>query len=132
MSISNLTLLNAPTISVSGGTTRTYGPDGTPITRGVQVSDISNADITTREACIFRNTNGQLQKDNTWSKDRRSAKIVSPAVLANGTQDFSYIEINLVKSPLRDANTLANLKEKAIQLLQDADVTAFWSTGSVG
>lgn len=132
MSIENLTLLTGPTIAVSGGTTQTFAPDGSVVNRGVSVSDVAEADIRTRDVCVFKNTNGSLQNDGSWSKDRRSVKFVSPDLLPDGvTQDFPYFEITLVKSPLHTAAKLAAMKEKAIQLISDTDLSNFWSMGSV-
>lgn len=129
--ISNLALLTGPTVSITGGTAQTFAVDGTDVKRGVQVSDSSEADIRTRDLCVFKNTSGQLQSDGTWSKYRRSAKFVSPEVLADGTQDFPFFEITLVKSPLHDAAKLTAMMEKAIQLLADSDVSGFWLTGAL-
>mgnify|MGYP001097616579 CR=1 FL=1 len=131
MSITNMSLLAGPTISVTGGTTKTFSPDGTQVNRGIQVSDSSEPDIRTRDCVVFKNTNGSLQSDGSWSKDRRSAKIVSPDVMSDKSQDFPFIEISLVKSPLNDAAKLATLKEYAVQLLTDPDTAAFWVTGAL-
>ena len=132
MSITNLTLLNGPTISVTGGTTQTFSPDGSDVKRGVQVADTAEADIRTRDLVVFKNTSGSLQSDGSWSKDRRSAKFVSPELLPDGKQDFPFFEITLVKSPLHGSAKLAAMKEKAIQLISDSDLSGFWLTGSLG
>lgn len=131
MSIENLTLLTAPTISVTGGTTKTFSPDGSNVARGIQVVDVAEADVRTRDHVVVKNTSGTVQADGSWSKDRRSAKIVCPDVLSNGQQDFPFIEISLVKSPLNDAAKLTALKEFAVQLITDSDMANFWLTGSV-
>lgn len=132
MPIQSASILIGPAISVSGGTAQTFSPDGNVISRGIQISDSSEADIRTRDLMIFKNTNGQLQSGNTWSKDKRSVKIVSPDLLPDGiTQDFPFLEITLVKSPLHTAAKLTALKEKGIQVLNDADFAAFWTSGSM-
>lgn len=132
MSIENASILVGPTISVTGGTAQSFSPDGTNVSRGVQISDSSEADIRTRDLLVFKNTNGQLQSDGKWSKDKRSCKVVCPDLLPDGvTQDFPFIEINLVKSPLHSAAKLVALKEKAIQVLNDTDFTGFWTSGSI-
>lgn len=133
MSILNASILVGPTVSVTGGTAQTFSADGTVVSRGVQISDSAEADIRTRDLLIFKNTNGTLQSDGKWSKDRRSAKVVCPDLLSDGvTQDFPFIEITLVKSPLHNAAKLAALKEKALQVLNDSDFSNFWSAGSLG
>lgn len=129
MPISNMTLLTGPTISVSGGTTQTFATDGTIVSRGISVSDVAG-DTITKQSVVAKNTPGVLQPDKTYSKDRRSIKFVYPEVLADGTLDFAFIEVSLVKSPLRGAATVALLKEKGVQLIQDADLTNFWVMGS--
>lgn len=132
MSIENLSLLTGPTITPTGGTIQTFAPDGVTVNRGIQVSDVSEADIRTRDLCVFKNTSGSLQSNGLWSRDRRTAKFVSPDLLPDGvTQDFPFFEITLVKSPLHSAAKLAAMKEKAVQLILDADLANFWLTGSL-
>jgi hypothetical protein len=131
MAITNLALLTGPTISVTGGTTQTFAPDGTKVNRGISVSDISVDSILARPSVVAKNTPGVLQPDKTWSKDRRELKYVIPEVLADGSIDFAFIEVAVVKSPLRGATTIAALKEKGVQLVNDADFSNFWSTGAI-
>ena len=131
MAITNLTLLTGPTISITGGTAQTFAPDGTVVNRGISVSDVAEDNVTARASCVVKNVKGVLQPDGSWSKDRRSAKIVMPGILADGTVDFAFLEITLVKSPLRGASTVTALKEKGIQLIHDADLTSFWSMGAI-
>lgn len=132
MSITNASILVGPTVSITGGTAQAFSPDGTQIVRGIQISDSSEADIRTRDLIVLKNTNGSLQSDGKWSKDKRSAKVVSPELLPDGvTQDFPFFEITLVKSPLHTVAKLAALKEKAIQVINDTDFANFWSAGSL-
>lgn len=132
MSLVNLTLSSGATVSVAGGTSVQFGPDGSEVSRGIAVVDSTEADVRTQDKVIFKSTRGAIQQDGSWSKDRRSAKVVAPDILSDGTQDFPYINIEYVGSPLNSAAKLAALKLYAIQLLNDSDTTAFWSTGSLG
>lgn len=129
--IENMVLKSAPTITVSGGTDQTFAPDGTVVTRGISVSDVAEADIRKRAQCVFKNTSGSLQPNGTWSKNRRSMKYVKPGLLPDGTQDFPFVEINIVYSPLWTANELADLKEKGAQMLMDLDTASFILTGAL-
>lgn len=129
--IENMVLKTAPTITVTGGTDQTFAPDGTTVTRGISVSDVAEADIRRRSQCVFKNTNGSLQPNGTWSKNRRSMKFVKPGLLPDGTQDFPFVEINLVFSPLWTAATISDLKEKAAQMLLDTDTANFITTGAL-
>lgn len=131
MSISNLTLLTAPTIAVTGGTTQTFAPNGTKVTRGVSVADVAATSILDQDTCVFKNTQGTLQSDGSFSKDRREAKYVHPYVFPDGSLDYAYIEVRLVRNPSRPATEVPLLKEKAVQLINDADLSNFWTNGSV-
>lgn len=132
MSLVNLTLLSGPSISVTGGTSVQFGPDGSIVNRGICVIDTTEADVRTQDKAIFKSVKGTLQQDGTWSKDRRSAKIVCPDLLSDGTQDFPAFEISYVGSPLNNAAKITALKAYAIQLINDPDCSPFWSTGALG
>lgn len=131
MGLTNLSLLTAPSISVTGGTAQTFAPDGTPVIRGIQVADVAIDSVVERHVVVCKNTTGSLQNDGSWSKDRRSVKYAIPEVLSDGSVDFAYIEVSLVKSPLRGATTVATLKEKGVQLIHDADFVSFWTMGAL-
>lgn len=132
MSLVNLTLLTGPTVSITGGTSVQFSPEGTDVKNGLSVVDSTESDIRTQDKVIFKGTRGTLQPDGTWSKDRRSAKFVSPDLLPDGTQDFPFFEISYVGSPLTTATKIAEMKLKAIQLIHDSDCSAFWATGAKG
>lgn len=132
MSLVNLTLLNGPTVSITGGTSVQFGPDGSIVNRGISVIDTTEADVRTQDKVVFKSIKGTLQQDGTWSKDRRSAKVVCPDLLSDGSQDFPAIEISYVGSPLNSAAKLTALKLYAIQVLNDSDTASFWSTGALG
>lgn len=129
MSIQNMALLTGATISVTGGVAQTFAPDGTKVTRGISVSDVAG-DTLMRASVVAKNTSGVLQPDKTYSKDRRSIKYVLPELLADGSIDFAFIEINMVKSPLRGIATVNALKEKGVQLINDSDVANLWISGA--
>lgn len=131
MPISTASLQTGATVTVAGGSAQTFARDGLPVTRGFSVSDTAEADIRTRDSIVVKNTQGTLQSDGSWSKNRREAKFVSPDLLPDGTQDFPFFRIEYVGSPLHSAAKIAAMKEKAIQILHDSDFGGFWSTGAM-
>ena len=131
MPISTASLLTGPTIAITGGTAQTFAKDGLPVTRGFSVSDTAEADIRTRDSIVVKNTQGVMQSDGSWSKNRREAKFVSPDLLPDGTQDFPFFRIEYVGSPLHSSAKIAAMKEKAIQVLADSDFSGFWATGAM-
>lgn len=131
MSLTNLTLLSGATITATGGTAVNFGPDGSIVNRGIAVSDVAEADVRTRDICVFKNAKGTLQSDGSWSKDYRSAKVTCPDLLPDGTQDFPSIEIIYRGSPLNPATKLTALKTFAAQILIDSDTAGFWTSGTL-
>lgn len=131
MSIENLTLLAAPTISITGGSAKTFTPDGTVVNRGISVSDISVTDIRVRPQVVCKNQSGSLQPDGKWSKDRREVKIVLPGLLPDGSQDFPFGSVSMVVNPLWGPSTVQAIREYLVGLIMDSDMTNFWSTGSL-
>lgn len=132
MPISTASLLTGPTITVVGGAAQTFARDGLPVTRGISVSDVAEADVRTRDSIVVKSTMGTLQTDGSWSKNRREAKFVSPDLLPDGTQDFPFFRVEYVGSPLHSAAKIAGMKEKAVQLLTDTDFDSLWAMGSIG
>lgn len=131
MPISTASLLTGPTISVTGGSAQIFARDGLPVTRGISVSDVAEADVRTRDSIVVKSTMGTLQPDGSWSKNRREAKFVSPDLLPDGTQDFPFFRVEYVGSPLHSAAKIAAMREKAVQLLTDADFANLWTMGSI-
>lgn len=131
MSIENMTLLAAPTIAITGGSAKTFTPDGTVVNRGISVSDTSITDIRVRPQVVCKNQSGNLQADGKWSKSRREVKIVLPGLLPDGSQDFPFGSISLVVNPLWGPSVVQSIREYLTCLLNDSDMANFWATGSL-
>lgn len=131
MPLQSMALLTGCTISASGGTAQNFAADGTVVDRGIVVRDSAETDVRTQDFVQFRNMPGVLQRDGTWSKTKRVAKFVSPDLLSTGVQDMPFFEITFHGSPLHTPAKILAMKEKACQLLFDADVSLFWANGSL-
>lgn len=131
MSLQNASLLIGPTISITGGTAQQFGvAGGTGAALGVKIVDTGEADPRTRDFIEFRAQNGTVQKDGSWSFDRRSVRVTSPELDALGVQQMPFAEAKFLCPPLLTATKMPRLKELLCQAIMDADFSAFYSAGS--
>lgn len=133
MPISGMTILNNSTAQAAptGGTSVTLTEAGVSVPNGKYIADASNADFLTRLNATFRNRLATKQADGTWSKEKRSAVLVQPKTLADGTTVFNLIRVEMEVHPSTTATERTTLKFNGSQLLTDADVVDFWSAGSL-
>lgn len=131
MSISNAALSIGPTVSITGGTAQTFGlAGGTGAAPGVKIIDVNEADPRTRDFLEFRAQNGTVQKDGSWSLDKRSIRVTSPDLDSLGVQQMPFGEVRIACPPLLSAVKVPRLKEMLVQAIWDADFTAFWQSGT--
>lgn len=133
MPISGMTILNNSTAQAAptGGTSVTLTEDGVTVANGKHVADASNADFLTRLNATFRNRVSTLQADGSWTKEKRTAMIVQPKLLADGTYVFNLVRVEMEVHPSSTAAERLALKYNGSQLLTDSDADSFWSAGSL-
>jgi hypothetical protein len=133
MPISGMTILDDSTAQAAptGGSAVTLEEDGVTVANGKHVADSGNADFLTRLNATFRNRPPALQADGSWSKAKRSAMIVQPKELADGSYVFNLVRVELEIHPESTATEVQTLRYNGSQLLTDADVDDFISTGSL-
>jgi hypothetical protein len=130
MSLENIGLLTGGTIDVTGGTAQSFSPDGVDIVNGIHLADAAETDYALRESLTFRTRNPQLV-NGVYGKAKRWATYTSPMVTAAGTNVFNVCRIELEVHPELSLVDEVIFREKAAQLLFDADADAFWSSGSL-
>lgn len=133
MPISGMTVLDGSTAQAAptGGAAVTLSEDGVTIANGKHVADASNADFLTRLNATFRNRPPALQSDGTWSKCKRSAMIVQPKELADGSYVFNLVRIEIEYHPESTVTEVATLRYNGSQLLTDPDSDDFIEAGSL-
>lgn len=128
MSIKNASINEGATsLTVVGGSAKTYSPNGVTVKNGIQIIDKSVADIRTRPVITVRAIPSRLLADGTWSFSKCSIGITRPKIASNGSQLFPSIEITLNKHV---ENTLAEIQElrfEAAQVLFDTDFVDLWN-----
>lgn len=131
MALQNGSILNGGTISVAGGTARTFTLTGAKVVNGVNLSDASNADITTRETITAKATPPQYDASSkTWSKSKKSMTVTIPVV--KGTEQlFPSFFITLADHALLTQAEVDTLRNHAAQCIMDADFDGFWRSGNL-
>lgn len=132
MPINGMIILDSPTPSFTGGTGVTYEDDGTPVATGIHISDTTETDQRLKKHITFKNKNGALQNNGTFSKFVRKAVGTIPFVLADGTISYQVVRIELEAHPeyASDPSRLANLRCFGGQLILDGDTDKFYQHGS--
>lgn len=131
MPISGATLLNGGTISVAGGTSKTFSEVGETIKNGKKVADLSVVDARVRPTITCVNRPASLNSLGIYiSKDKRTAKLVQPKVITSGALVFNVREIRAEDHPETTDAEKVVLDSYAAQLLSDSDFTQFFRNGS--
>lgn len=132
MSVQNATILAGPTISVSGGTAKSFTPSSQKVINGINIVDTTATDYRTRPNVSLRATEAQYDKNGVCiAKAVRRATATRPKLLASGAVDFPCVEVNLKVHPeTTDAEILA-LTEMGVALLVDPDFDNFRKFGSI-
>lgn len=130
MGIQNATLLAGATISVSGGTAKTFNPDGFAVPNGIHVVDIGDADYRTRLNITAKNRNPVLV-NGKFSKAKRWLTLVKPQVEADGSISFNVIRTEIEFTTTLPAADYTDLLKMNAQLFTDSDFTSFLTIGSL-
>lgn len=131
MSITNAALAEGATISVTGGTAKTFAVSGAKISNGLQIIDTSVTDVRTRPLVNLQAFPSTFDPKTGWSVDKRVSKAVRPYVDASSIQRFPSIEIKQNLFADMTAAQRLELRKMAAQLLLDTDFDGFNETGSL-
>lgn len=131
MSLKGMTIKTGATlVHPTVGTDAILKEAGVDIKNGVYVAETAHADFITRINATFQNRPPSLQSDGSYSKAKRSCKIVTPIVLADGTTSFCLGRYELEIHPQMTAAEVSNLRGLLAQCITDAEVDDFITSGS--
>jgi len=132
MGLKNMSLLAGGTVSASGGTAQVFADDGVTIVNGLHLIVPADADYQTRRSCTIKYRAPAVDaKTGHYTKDKKSVTYAVPIVLATGEVVFNVMRIEREVHPSTSAANAAELCTIGAQMLCDADLTAFWATGSM-
>lgn len=133
MPLNGLTILVGGTCSATGGTSKTYSPDGLSVPQGLHVADMSETDMRIRPNITFRTSLPRFDaaSGKYVGKEKRFITLTRPKLESDGTISNNYIRIEVGFSPSTTAAEKAELFVSGSQLCFDADTTDFRSGGSL-
>lgn len=131
MALNSFAILEGGTNSSTGGTSVTYSSDGKKVDGGIHVIDAANTDFRTRANVTFKNRDPKQISDGVFSKDKKSATLVIPKLLTDGTVVYNLIRIEREVHPESSAAEALELNTQGAQLLFDTETAGFWASGSI-
>lgn len=133
MPINGLSISHGATsLSVTGGTARAFTPDGQTVTNGVHVAASSVSDFRVRPHISFKNRNPARRSDGTFTQGTRTFVSTQPYLeAATGIVHYDTIEVTRRYSPVIPEADLKAHRYNAAQLLFDADIENYNTTGDL-
>lgn len=132
MGLKTMSLLASATVSASGGTALVFADDGVTIQNGVHLIVPADTDYQTRRQVTAKYRPPTLDpKTATYSKDKKSISLSKPIVLSSGKVVFNTIRLEREVHPSLSAADAVELNKLGAQMLIDADLDAFWASGSL-
>jgi len=133
MGLASITIADTATsMSVTGGTVKTYTPDGQTVTNGIHVADNSVSDFRVKPHITWKNRNPQRQTDGTYGKGKKDVIVTVPYLDATtGKVEFATARYSFEYSPIIPAATLKNTRYLMAQCLFDADSENFHVSGDI-
>jgi hypothetical protein len=117
--------------TVTGGTDVTFSDDGTEVKNGMRLIDMSESDFRVRPQLTVTSKQPTLIGNATYTRDKRTATLSIPKILADGTTVYNRIRVEREVHPeATDAEAL-ELSYRLAQVLFDSDFTNFWKFGQL-
>lgn len=130
MAIINSTMLAGPTISVTGGTSKTYAPDGRKVANGLSVSDFSPTDFRLAPVLACKNRPSQYNEAlGTYSMGKKESVHTFPFLLASGKIAFPNVRIVIEDHPEMTNAMKDEMHQRSLQLLSDPDFADYRRNG---
>lgn len=133
MPLNGLTIADGATsIAATGGTTKTFTPDGQSVFNGIHVADMSQADFRLRPHVSFKNRNPQRLASGAYGKGKRDTIYTEPWLNAS-TGEVLFVTIRTIVefAPEIPAATVKNARFKAAQLQFVASTENFNAAGDI-
>lgn len=131
MGLQTLGLLSGATLSATGGTALSFTPASGAQVNQVYLADASEADFRLRKFIQAKAAVPVAQRNGTFSKDRRNVTLNIPIYdSVSGVYEPIVFRIERVAPAFTSASDLAAATNLAGQLCFDADMSAFWASGS--
>lgn len=130
MAISTSSILNGPTIAISGGTAKTLTLTETKKNGAVVCVDTSITDPRIVPKYTYESAQHQMLSDGSFTKARRQVQVTRPKILTSGKIDFPTGEVMMKLHPEMSDAEILSMKQDMVQLILDPEYDNFWKFGT--
>lgn len=123
--------VGATSLSVTGGTVKTFTPDGQSVMNGIHVADNSETDFRVKKHITFKNRNPQRLSDGTYGKGKKDIILTVPYLDADGIVRFATFRYACEYDPVIPAATVKDGRYLMAQALFDTDIENFHAAGDI-
>lgn len=131
MPLQSAVIETGATISKTGGSAKTFAPDGMTIPNGLHIVVPATSDFRVREHATLKYQAPVLDSSGGYSRGVRRISFTIPRLLASG----KYVnDVFTIESKIHPETSTANEldhRKMAAQMMFDSDFDAFWATGSL-
>lgn len=132
MGLQNASIAVTPTsLSVTGGTAKTFAITGEEVKGGIVLVDTSQSDPRLRMKIIVRSKAGVLQQDGTYTPERRWVTFRCPVLQSDGTVKVDTYRYEAVLGATQVSTVELGQRLTFCQQLFDSDFESFHTTGSL-
>jgi len=131
MSMKNMSLLSAATVSATGGTALALVDTGVTVPNGLQLVVPADTNYALRRSITARVRPPVLDKTGVYGKDKKYVSFTVPKLLASGKVVPNVIRVEREIHPETTAAEASEMLKLAAQLCIDADLDNFWGSGSL-
>lgn len=133
MGLATIGLMDGATgFTVTGGSLKTYTPDGQTVSNGIHVADNTVTDFRVKPHITWKNRNPQRQSDGSYSKGVRTTIVTVPYLeVATGKVYFVTERRTMEYAPEIPAAVIKNARFLAAQCMFDTDAENFNTAGDV-
>lgn len=131
MGLTSSTLLTGATLAATGGTAKTYTPDGQTVVNGLHLADASVTDFRVRPQITVKTRNPKRNPDGTYTKAKRTVTLYVPELKADGTIATNIRRYESEIDPETSAASELDSRKMFAQILFDSDFESFHTTGSL-
>lgn len=123
--------VGATSIAATGGTSKTFTPDGQTVMNGVHVADNAETDFRVKKHITFKNRNPQRLSDGTYTKGKKDIILTIPYLNGSVMVKYATFRYNADVDPEIPAATVKDGRYMMAQLLFDSDCENFHASGDI-
>lgn len=132
MALANASIaVGATSLSVTGGTAKSFTPDGQSVTNGIHIADNAETDFRVKKHITCKNRNPVRQSDGSYGKGSKDLILTVPYLDGAGVVRFATFRYRCEYDPVIPAATIKDGRYMLAQALFDTDFENFHASGDI-